>query len=343
MATLRKRSDRWTAEVRKRDPKTGKTIRHSITRNSKTSAAKAAKAVEVAIEEGTWTPDGTRDEMTLGDLIRKYQEEVTPYKKGAKQEATLLDRFLNTDLAHLPAYTLQKTDIIKYRNARHDAGRAEQTIKNELNTLSAVLEEAREEWGHTELNNPVRGLRKTKRKKKQAKRHAVANRRNRRLMDGEEDAILRAASSPLKECFILAVETALRQGELLASDKSWIVPLEKGWAFRLPASFSKTDIAREIPLSTRAFQAVRELERRAGKKATLFHDFSVARLQYQWSELKKNSVWKTSAGTTCAMRPPRGSSRKDCTSKRFSTLRGMKPSRCCCIIHTSKLTICLGA
>jgi hypothetical protein len=71
---------------------------------------------------------------------------VTPGKKGASKEETMLDRWMRHDLASRPMRNVNRSDISAYRDERLAAGKAPQTIRNELHTLSAVFGYARSDW-----------------------------------------------------------------------------------------------------------------------------------------------------------------------------------------------------
>jgi integrase len=117
------------------------------------------------------------------------------------------------------------------------------TLKRELNLLSRVFNLAIKEWGMT-LSNPVPNV-------------SLANvdrERDRRLEGGEEWKLLDSAGVQLRLSIIIAIETAMRRGEILGIKKSHI-------DFRnrtLLIPDTKTDRPRRIPLSTRAIKALRE-------------------------------------------------------------------------------------
>jgi integrase len=82
----------------------------------------------------------------------------------------------------------------------------------------------------------------------------VDRERDRRLEGGEERKLLDYAGVQLRLSIIIAIETAMRRGEILDIKKSHI-------NFRnrtLLIPHTKTDRPRRIPLSTRAIKALRE-------------------------------------------------------------------------------------
>ena len=82
MASFIKRNGRWTARVRKTGyPETTQTF------PNKASALKWSQRVE-SDPDKFLTEQVSEDHqlMTVGDLVRKYEKEVTPQKKGKDKE-----------------------------------------------------------------------------------------------------------------------------------------------------------------------------------------------------------------------------------------------------------------
>ncbi len=78
--------------------------------------------------------------------------------------------------------------------------------------------------------------------------------RDRRLKDGEEEKLLAIAKPAYQRAIIIAVETAVRRGELLNIRKSHIN--FDNQTLHIPET--KTDTPRTIPLSSRAVVSLRE-------------------------------------------------------------------------------------
>lgn len=76
MATIQKRGDKYRAIVRKR----GYTQTATFTR--KRDAEHWAREVEIAIENGTLE---VYESLSFGDVLRRYQAEVSPAKKKRRQ------------------------------------------------------------------------------------------------------------------------------------------------------------------------------------------------------------------------------------------------------------------
>ena len=88
MASIRKRNGLWQAQVRNR--KLGSTAKSF---HKKSDAVAWAKVQEAAMQTGEWKPKDKRY-STIGGLIQKYLQKVTPHKKGAEPETRRLNRLL---------------------------------------------------------------------------------------------------------------------------------------------------------------------------------------------------------------------------------------------------------
>ena len=88
MASIRKRNCLWQAQVRSR--KLGST---SKSFHKKSDAVAWAKVQEAAMQTGVWKPKDN-SYSNVGDLMRKYLDKVTPYKKGVGPETRRLNRLL---------------------------------------------------------------------------------------------------------------------------------------------------------------------------------------------------------------------------------------------------------
>jgi integrase len=152
-------------------------------------------------------------------------------------------------MSHRTLAKLTSADVATYRDERLKSV-APATVVRELNTVSHAIEIATREWGLWLPRNPVKLVR----------RPQVPRGRSRRLKAGEEARLLAACDSgrtPLmKPLIILAIETAMRRGEML--DLQWQhVDLMRCVA-HLP--LTKNGDSRDIPLSRRAVAILKELK-----------------------------------------------------------------------------------
>ena len=242
MATFRKRNDKWQARVQRSGQST---IAKSF--NTKADAIKWARNVESQLDLGTFAPKQTMPRLM--PMVERYIEEVTPTKKGDSQERYRAAQWKKTKLADMQLDKITGEVLAQYRDSRLKDVSAN-TVRLELAFLSVVFEQCRKEWGLA-VSNPVRQIRMPKPGKP----------RQRRLEAGEEAALLAACKASrayyLHSFVLLAIETGMRSGELLAV--TWSnVNFEKRTIY-LPDT--KNGSPRTVPLSTRALDAINALPR----------------------------------------------------------------------------------
>ncbi|KMQ80080.1 Shufflon-specific DNA recombinase [Candidatus Burkholderia pumila] len=114
--------------------------------------------IEAEISIGVYV-DRTEVECTTLADAHRYEREIVPTKRYLAQERTRIARWKKHNLAWRPLAALRGTDFAKYRDARR-AGRAENTIRLELQVISHLFEIARKEWGFEIFMNPVKNIRK---------------------------------------------------------------------------------------------------------------------------------------------------------------------------------------
>lgn len=248
MASINKRGPyQWQVKIRKK----GWPVQ-SRTFESHEDAARWARKIETEMDDGVFVSRKEAETTTLDEALDRYGREKTPHKKGAAQELNRIKHFKNTALASRFLATIRSTDIAQYRDQRLAEGKSPYTVNNELILLSSLFNVAHREWGMESINNPVS---KVSRPKQPAGR-------DRRLLPGEEEKLLGALSMTLKPLFQLALETAMRQGELLSLE--WKnIDLNRRVA-HLPET--KNDDARDVPLSTTAVAVLKKLPRRLDGK-----------------------------------------------------------------------------
>jgi integrase len=239
MATFQRRGARWRAQVRRRGLKP-----LSKTFEKHEDAARWAQTVEGRLAVGDVLDLSEARRTTLGEALERYLAEATPLKKGAKQERVRIQAWLRDPLANRPLASIRSMDIAAWRNERVVAGKAPTTVRNALTIISQVFQVAGTEWGMQGLQNPVRGVRMPR------SRPA----RDRRLEPGEEERVLAGCDAAgqrlMRPIVIWALETAMRQGEILALEARSI----RGNVAYLHDT--KTTRARSVPLSTRALRVL---------------------------------------------------------------------------------------
>ena len=201
MASIRKRGTKWQVRVTRK----GCT---SLAKSflNKADAERWSRQTESQLDQGSFIDTREAQSTTLSAVIDRFRIDVTPKKKGANQEGYLLNVLQRSKLSRLTLATIRSADIAQYRDERSTVVAAN-SVKNELNTLSAVFEYARTDLGIIPTN-PCRAV----------KRPRPPNGRTRRLLPGEEGLLLAACRASrawhLPSIVVLAIETGARLGKL---------------------------------------------------------------------------------------------------------------------------------
>ena len=203
MATFRKRGSSWHVQVRRSG-------HPPVTRSFKLKAdADAwARKLEAEVDRGELPVDRRAlRSTTLGDLLTRYRETVTPTKRGNAQEDHRLRKLLAYPISRTALAKLTPAAFAKYRDERLSQVQGV-TVRRELAIMRHALEVARKEWDLCLPSNPAGDI----------KLPMLPKARQRRLGEGELERLL-AACGPRRRLLAtivqLAAETALRRGELL--------------------------------------------------------------------------------------------------------------------------------
>ncbi|MCX7141894.1 MAG: integrase [Proteobacteria bacterium] len=235
MAYIRQYANgRWQAVVRRRGyPSKSESF------TSRKDAVQWARSVETKVDGGTYSDRSLAERTTMAAAIDRYLEEVTPGKRSARSETQRLNQLRRIFGKHT-LVTLQREEIAKYRDQRLRDRKAPGTVIKDLNTLSHVFEVAIKDWGLPLPGNPVKLVRRPK----------ASRGRDRRITPEEYErlkAACKESRSPLLvPIVVLAVETAMRLGELLSLRWSDI-DLDRRVA---KLDMTKNGDSRVVPLST---------------------------------------------------------------------------------------------
>jgi len=219
VATFRKRSSGWRAEICKRG------IRESQSFPTKAHAVAWATQREAEIIAGS----GSRivSDATLLKALERYRNEVSPTKGGARWEQVRINRFIRTfSFVGKRLIDIGADTISQWRDGRLCEVSAP-SVRREMELLSSVFEYARMEWRWCNMN-PVREVRRP-----------AANRpRDRRISDDEIALLLDGLGyvegtppvtlmQEVAYAFLIALETAMRQGEILGLTKDTVFLAER--------------------------------------------------------------------------------------------------------------------
>lgn len=192
------------------------------------------------------------NDLSIKDALDKYRTRVSILKKGYPQEKYRIDQIGRSSLGGKIVREVTSVDIATYRdqrllevNPRTKKTLSAATVRLEMSLLSNFFDIGRIEWGICD-GNPVSNVRKPK----------IPPGRDRRLTAREDRRILRYchnhSNSELYSIVVLALETAMRQGEIL--NLHWENLNLKTGVAHLPET--KNGTKRDVPLSLKARQAL---------------------------------------------------------------------------------------
>lgn len=205
MATVRKlKSKRFLAEVRKNGHYKSKTFDSKV------------KAMAWAVEKEQYLSDeGLVQGKTLGELLERYRDDITPQKKSHRTEHNRLNKFLRHSLATLPLADVRQSHFDDWIRATLKEIKSS-SVNRDLNLWSAVFEQGKR-WQWTD-RNPIRGIQRPKN----------PPHRDCRITEDIQDEIVFALGFNGKNvfetrhliavAFLFALETAMRQGEIWGLD-----------------------------------------------------------------------------------------------------------------------------
>jgi len=217
---------------------------------------------------------GRADGVTVGDMLESYLDEVASKTDSARWNTIRILAFLRDPLARLPLADVITHDINQWAtrrlatpSARTGKPISPATVNRELNLLGAAFSYAMRarKWI---VENPCHG----------ANRPAAGPARDRRLLTADEiralcvasgyreDAPLTMLGQRVGACFLLALETGMRSGEILRlrpvdynrNDRTLFVSAtEKGG--RKGARSGHVAASRTVPLTARAVEIIDQL------------------------------------------------------------------------------------
>jgi integrase len=258
MASIQNRGPhQWQATVRRKGYPS-----QSETFETNRDAEAWANKVEHEMASGTFVDRKVADRTSLGDLLTKYGQEVSPSKRSCRTELVTIRRLLRHPLALRPLSSLRNTDFSSYREQRLKERAANNSVRLELALLSTMFATAISEWD-LPIKNFIREIKKPK----------TTRGRDRRLVGDEEERLLeaaRASQAPALELFVvLAIETGMRAGNLV--ELRWEqVDFEQHVIF---VNRTKTGAGLAVPLSSAAEAALRAFKPAAAfGKISSFYD-----------------------------------------------------------------------
>ncbi len=247
MATFRKRDGRWQAQICKAGVRKAKTFR------TKTEAIEWAREVE----------DTLTDAGSVQAALERYMTEVCPSHKGERWERIRLTR-ISKELPSKRLSELEPNDLAKWRDKRLKTVKGA-SVRREMNLLNQVFVIAINEWGWLKTN-PLKTVKKPP--NSQPRRRGVSQEEIKAIT--EELGYMEGYKAQTKKqevavLFLLGIETAMRLGEMLSLTRENI-ELKRKVAILVD---TKNGDRREIPLSSKAVELIKQLSGERGRIASV--------------------------------------------------------------------------
>ena len=228
MAYIRKRFGKWQVEIKKKNTKS--VFKTFI---QKSSASKWAKEVEYQIDREQYEDFSDSAKLSLGDLLIRYRDEITPNKKSKEGETKHVLDFKNE---------------IKLNDGKYYP-RASSTINKYVHYIHTVWEVAKINWAISlPPLNPASLVKKEK----------VKDKIDRILTPEEYQDLLSACTKSnlvfLHDMVEFAYLTAMRFGEITKL-KTRDIDFIKGTAFLLD---TKNGESRLVPITNRALEIAKK-------------------------------------------------------------------------------------
>lgn len=243
MAFIRQRGARWQCIVKRAGyPLTSRTFDH------KKDAEKWGRHEERLMDTGHWVDPSIAKSTTVGDLLSRYESEVSAKKRGHKAETYVIKQFMRSRLSQYSPSTITSQVIAAWRDERLNVV-STGTVLREMQLLNHLFSIAMKEWGIALPVNPVSLVKKP----------APGAPRDQVLTEAQRDRLLNACrqcENPwILPVVIFALETAARRGEILSL--TWRdVDLE-----RYIAKVSGKTGTRKLPLSSNCITMLQALPR----------------------------------------------------------------------------------
>ncbi|PFH09158.1 site-specific recombinase XerD [Collimonas sp. PA-H2] len=257
MATFTRRGDlQWQVKVRRKGyPVQSRTFMY------REDAEKWARGLERELETSGFVDRREAEKNTLRAVLERYRKEVTPGKKSADIESIKIGVILkDAALSDLKMSAITSAAVAAWRDRRL-AVVTGGTVNREIDVLSAALNHARREWG-IHVENPIPHVKRPEKSRARERRFSIEEEKYLfAALDGGErradGTFGKGARNPwLAPLVKLALETAMRRGELLALQ--WEnVDLKRRTA-HLPDT--KNGDSRTVPLSLKAVEIFKALQ-----------------------------------------------------------------------------------
>jgi integrase len=246
VATIRKRAGRWQVQIRRKG-------HPSLTRSFsyKSDALVWSHQKELDAERrGLATDHKALSRLSVAEIMVRYRNEIVPRKRGADRETIFIEAFLRQPIAQVAVGNLTTGMVSAYCASRLLTVKPS-SVNRELDILRHAFVVAGRDWDIPLSSNAFALV----------KRPRVRDARTRRLTDGErhrlEEALVQCRNTNFGPLVRLALETAMRRGEIL--NARWRDLNVENKTLHIPTT--KNGYPRTIPLSTEALNILLKLDR----------------------------------------------------------------------------------
>jgi integrase len=224
-----------------------KGLRESASFRTRREAAAWASARETALRERVNAE--TSMLHSLRDAMERYAAEVSPTKRGSRWEEIRIRKLLAD-----PSFPVGKIgelrteDFARWRDASLQKLSPSSVIR-EIGLVSAILEHARREWRWIEAN-PLRDMRKPRAPQHRDVTYSRLQIKAILKATGYSPSLpVRSVAQSVAVCFLLALRTGMRAGELCALRWDQVM-----WNYC--ARVGTKTVPRDVPLSAPARRLV---------------------------------------------------------------------------------------
>ncbi|WP_165710604.1 tyrosine-type recombinase/integrase [Stenotrophomonas maltophilia] len=284
MASIQRRGTSWRAEIYK-----------DGRRESNTLPTKA-QAVQWALMREAELTGARLPENTVKDALRRYASEVAPKHKGARWELARLGLLERDPLALVRLPALRPIHLAEWRERRLSQV-APASVRREMNLLQSVFKSCRKDWGWLN-SDPIKDVDRPQAPASRKRRVTQEEIDRLTLALGYDGGAPETAQHRVALCFLFALETAMRAGEILGMKWSDV----SAKSVTLPKT--KNGDVRRVPMSARAREIIGLLPQEAdsvfnldpGTRDTLFRRArDVAQIEnLHFHDSRAEAIWRLS-------------------------------------------------
>ncbi|WP_313443482.1 site-specific integrase [Stenotrophomonas sp.] len=240
MASIQRRGASWRAEIYKDGRRESNTL------------PTTAQAVKWALMREAEMTGARLPENTVKDALRRYANEVAPKHKGVKWELAWLGLIERDPIALVRLPALRPIHLVEWRERRLTQVSGA-SVRREMNLLQSVFKSCRKDWGWLD-SDPIKDVDRPQAPASRKRRVPQEEIDRLTLALGYDGGAPETVQHRVALCFLFALETAMRAGEILGmkwSDvaaKSVTLPKTKnGDVRRVPMSARPREIIGLVP------------------------------------------------------------------------------------------------